>query len=182
MPGRLNLQKSIGFFAADNLLSFKHNACPTLSSWVDRLRQVQIALLVPVDLRAHENALIEYETKTTRGSACWRHCRTSWPAVVSARCSNRSPVPCVMFRGLRMRHDRVTVLGSNGSDCFHCWGHGGRRELEARRGTLIPESRKPSTGSERDMHKMFRWGRYVRVFGSFLSRDYAHGSHHEREF
>jgi hypothetical protein len=77
-----------------------------------------------------------------------------------------------------MCHERVTVLGGNGSDCFY----GGRRELEARRGTLIPESRRPSTGSERDMRKMFRWGRYVRVFGSFLSRDYAHRSHHEREF
>jgi hypothetical protein len=59
--------------------------------------------------------------------------------MVSAGSRNSTLVSCVMFRGLRMYFERITVLGSNGSDCFLCWAHDHRPKCEARQYTLISD-------------------------------------------
>jgi hypothetical protein len=39
-----------------------------------------------------------------------------------------------------MCHERITVLGSSGTDCFHYWDYDRGRKFEAHRGTLIPDT------------------------------------------
>ena len=38
-----------------------------------------------------------------------------------------------------MCFERITVLGSNGSDCFDCWTHDDSPKSEARQHTLISD-------------------------------------------
>ena len=81
----------------------------------------------------------QVETKTTRGSACWRHYCTSWPDVVSAGCGNSSPVSCAVCHGLRMCHGRITVLGGSWSDYLRYRDFYHYRKHKARRDTLMAD-------------------------------------------
>jgi hypothetical protein len=48
-----------------------------------------------------------------------------------------------------MSHERITVLGSNGSDCFHYRDYALQRKCEPRRDTLIPDPSESNLKEER---------------------------------